>query len=247
MLLYDDHIPLDCLLELPAENKESFPLFILMHGFCGNKKEPLIEEMAHMLRAEGFATLRPDMYAHGESGGYFKELTVYKWISNAMCLVDYAAGQKQFSRIYLCGHSLGGLTALMAAAMEKDRIAGVIGLAPALSMPERARKGILMGTHFDPARVPESFMLWNRELGGNYVRIAQTIYPRQYLEDYTGPLLFVHGDADEIVPPDSSRTMVQYGKNAELSMIPGAGHDFEGRSQEAVAAARLWVKKQGAV
>lgn len=244
MVVYDDQVSIELLLELPTEEKNTYPLFIVMHGFCGNKEEALIERMASMMREEGFATLRPDLYGHGKSEGEFRELTVYKWVSNAMRLIDYARKKNQFSRIYLCGHSLGGLVALMTAAMEKDRIAGILGLAPALSMPERARKGILMGTCFDPARVPEEFVIWDRVLSGNYVRAAQSVYPEQYLRDYPGPVLLVHGDADAIVPLEASRTMMEYASRADLAVIPGAGHEFEGQLPEAVEAARAWVKKQ---
>ena len=242
MNLYRDQLPLEIALEFPEEKKDSYPLFIVMHGFCGNKEEALIEGMARMMREEGFATLRPDLYGHGKSGGVFKELTVLKWINDALFLIDYARSRKQFSHICLGGHSLGGLTAVMAAAMEKDRIAGVLGLSPALSMPERARKGILMGRTFDPDRVPEEFVIWERVLSGNYVRVAQTIYPEQYLKAYAGPLLFVHGDQDEIVPLESSRNMLQHRKRGELTIVPGANHDFEEHLPQAVEAARTWVK-----
>ena len=244
MLLYNDQIPLDVLLEMPPEGKTPCPLFIVMHGFCGNKEEALIQEMARMMREEGFATLRPDMYGHGKSGGDFRELTVHKWIADAMCLIDYAKSQHRFSRIYLCGHSLGGLTAVLCAAMERDYVAGVLGLAPALSMPDRARKGILMGKTFDPARVPEEFFIWERVLGGNYVRVAQTIYPEQYLETYAGPVFFLHGDKDEIVPLESSRTMLQHSKKPQLAVVSGANHEFEQHLTEAVEAARPWVQMQ---
>ena len=243
MILYRDQIPLDISLEFPKEKKESYPLFILMHGFCGNKEEALISGMARMMREEGFATLRPDLYGHGKSGGDFRELTVFKWISDALFLIDYARSREEFSRLYLGGHSLGGLTAVMAAAMEKDRVAGVLGLAPALSMPERARKGILMGGRFDPDRVPEKFIIWERVLSGNYVRVAQSLYPEQYLKAFSGPLLFVHGEEDEIVPLESSRSMLQHCEKGELAVVPGANHDFEQHLAEAVAAARPWVKK----
>lgn len=244
MNLYRDQLPLEIALEFPEEKKDSYPLFIVMHGFCGNKEEALIDGMARMMREEGFATLRPDMYGHGKSGGAFRELTVLKWINDALYLIDYVRSQKQFSRIYLGGHSLGGLTAVMAAAMEKDRIAGVLGLAPALSTPERARKGILMGGSFNPDRVPEEFVIWERVLSGNYVRVAQTIYPEQYLKAYAGPLLFVHGDQDEIVPLESSRNMLQHCKEGALALVPGANHDFEEHLAQAVEAARPWVQRQ---
>jgi pimeloyl-ACP methyl ester carboxylesterase len=47
---------------------------------------------------------------------------------------------------------------------------------------------------------------------------------REALADIRAPALVMHGDEDEIVTADEARTMADGLPNAELLMIPGAGH-----------------------
>ena len=241
LTIYDDAVPLHAKLALPEDGKETHPLVILLHGFTGDMEEAHIAAMARMMTELGFAVLRADLYGHGKSGGTFRDHTLYKWLSNILRLIDWAREKRVFSKILLCGHSQGGLAVLLAAAMERDRIAGVIALAPAVTIPERARKGTVLGLIFDPEKVPEEFEVWDDVLSGNYVRVAQTVHVEDALR-YKGPVLFVHGDADETIPAAASVKMAPQFQNAELVVIKGDSHCYDYHLDEAVAAAREWLR-----
>ncbi|MBQ4425040.1 MAG: alpha/beta fold hydrolase [Lachnospiraceae bacterium] len=240
MVIYDDGIALDFSLEIPEDGREKHPLVIIIHGLTGNREEAQLVTLSRKLGELGFATLRADLYGHGASGGAFRDHTVFKWISNIIKLIDYARGQRAFSRLFLCGHSQGGLAVLLAAAMERDRTDGVIALAPALTIPARARKGALFGLIFDPGRVPEEFEFSDGPLSGNYVRTAQLIHAED-AEKYEGPVLFIHGEADEIVPAEVSVRAAQRYKGAQLVIIPGDSHDFDRHADKAAQAAGEWL------
>ena len=161
-----------------------------------------------------------------------------------MTVTDYARSLDFVSDLYVCGHSQGGLAVMLAAAMHRDRIKGVVALAPALTIPAWAREGRVHGIRFDPARVPEEFEVGEPEpLGGNYVRAAQLVHPEDSLL-YEGPILFVHGDADATIPVKASIEYAGRFRDAELAVIPGDSHCYDYHLDEAVAAARDWLKRK---
>ena len=244
MTIYDDGIALDCIPDIPEKRTEDTPLMLVIHGYTGDKEEAHIAAMAQMFREQGFAVLRADMYGHGRSGGHFRDHTIWKWLSNITALIDYARKELHFRDIWLCGHSQGGLAVMLAAAMHRDRIKGIVALAPAVTIPERARRGEIFGHVFDPGRVPESFEVGEAEpLGGNYIRVAQLVRPEDSLL-YRGPILFVHGDADETIPVEASAEYAKRFENAELAVIGGDSHCYDFHLDEAVAAVRDWLARK---
>lgn len=240
MHIYDDKIPLEVKLDLPAGRTDDTPLMILLHGFTGHMEEPHITAMAEMMTGLGFAVLRAELYGHGRSGGTFHDHTIWKWLNNIMTLVDYARGELGYKEIWLAGHSQGGLSVLLAAAMERDRIKGVVALAPAVTIPAWARNGSAMRIDFDPVNVPDSFDLGEVSLGGNYIRAAQMIHAEDAFR-YEGPVIFVHGDADETIPVTASVEFSKHFRDAELVLIPGDTHCYDHHLDQALAAVRDWL------
>lgn len=245
MYILDDGIRLNAKLDMPKDKKEKCPLAIVIHGFTGHMEEKHITAVSGMLNEIGLATLRVDMYGHGKSDGEFRKHTLYKWLTNAMTVIDYARGLDFVTDLYLCGHSQGGLTVMLAAALKHDVIKGLIPMSPASMIPEGARQGELLGQHFDPDRIPDVLPAWNGQvLDGNYIRVAQTIHVEEAVARYAGPVLLVHGDADGAVPLQCSLDAAKAYKNAELSVIPGDGHCYELHLDQAVNAVRAWMVKQ---
>ena len=235
-----DGLRLSAVLDRPGEGKG--PLVIVIHGFTGYKEERHIVEVARALNELGFATLRADMYGHGESDGAFRDHTLYKWLTGGMALVDHARSLDWVTELYLCGHSQGGLTVMLLAALERDRISGVIPLSPAAMIPQKARDGELLGMTFDPAHIPEALpMEAGRSLGGNYIRAAQSIDVEAAIDRYTGPVLIVHGDADEAVPVQVGIDAAQRYRDCQLVLIPGDTHCYDRHLDQALDAVRAWM------
>lgn len=242
MEIMDDGIRLDARLDMPKGGADKCPLLIIIHGFTGYKEEPHLQAVADTANACGYAVLRADMYGHGKSGGTFRDHTLYKWLGNIMAVIDYARTLDFVTDIYLCGHSQGGLAAILAAAMERDVIAGLIPLSPAVMIPEGARQGELLGQRFDPVHIPDALPSWDgRDLGANYIRVAQTIDVSAAVARYEGPVLLVHGDADDAVPVRYGiETAKAYG-NAELVLVRGDDHCFGRHLDQMTAAVRAWL------
>ena len=85
----DDGIRLSLELERPEGNGPC-PLAIVLHGFTSAKDRPHTILAAEAMRAAGFATIRMDLYGHGESGGEFRKHTLWKWVSNVMAAISWA-------------------------------------------------------------------------------------------------------------------------------------------------------------
>ncbi len=245
MYIMDDGIRLNAKLDMPAEHGEKCPLVIVIHGFTGHMEERHITAVAETLNGIGFATLRVDMYGHGNSEGMFEDHTLYKWLTNALTVIDYGRGLDFVTDIYLCGHSQGGLTVMLAAAMKHDVVRGIIPMSPATVIPEGARRGTLLGRPFDPEHIPEELPVKEGfVLGGNYVRVAQTIHVEEAIGRFRGPVLLVHGTEDEAIPFACSVAAQKAYANAELVPIPGDTHCYDRHLDMAVDAVRQWMLRQ---
>ncbi len=245
MQIMDDGIALHAALELPRRRAERCPLVIVIHGFTGHMEERHITAVSETLNELGAATLRVDMYGHGGSGGEFRNHTLLKWMTNAVTVIDYARSLDFVTDLYLCGHSQGGLTAMLAAALKHDVIRGLLALSPGTVIPEGARRGNVLGVTFDPDHIPDEIVSpdgW--VLSGNHFRVAQMIRVEDAIDRFSGPVLLVHGDADATIPVQASVEAARRYRHAKLAIIPGDTHCYDHHLEEAVAAVRSWMQEQ---
>lgn len=247
MYIMDDGIRLNAKLDRPCNGGEKCPLVIVIHGFTGHMEERHIVAVSRTLNEIGFATLRVDMYGHGSSDGKFENHTLYKWLTNAMTVIDYARNLDFVTDIWLCGHSQGGMTVMLAGAMKHDVIKGLIPLSPAWMIPEGARNGTLLGRHFDPDHIPDVLPAWgDRGLSGNYVRVAQTIRVEEAIDRFDGPVLIVHGDRDEAVPVEYGIRAAERYRNGKLVIIPGDTHCYDHHLDQVLDAVKDWMRETAA-
>lgn len=245
MFIQDDGIRLSASLEMPEGNPGKCPLFIVIHGFTSCKERPHTLVACQAMRDAGYATLRADMYGHGKSGGDFRDHTLFKWISNIMTLIDNARRLDFVTKIWLSGHSQGGLAAALVAGMEPDRVSGLILRAPAFMIPDGARSGELLGESFDPEHVPDSVpTIKDLTLNGNYIRVAQTIHAEDAIDRFHGPVLILHGGDDDVVPVSCSEDAAKRYRNCELTVIPGENHSFEFHQDQMQELIRNWLTRQ---
>ena len=82
--------------------------------------------------ARGLGYVRFDYSGHGASSGRFEDGTIGAWAEDAIAIIDRVAD----GPLVLVGSSMGGWIMLLAALARPDRIAGLVGLAPAPDFTE---------------------------------------------------------------------------------------------------------------
>ena len=123
--------------------------------------------------ARGLGYVRFDYTGHGASSGRFEDGTIGAWAEDAIAIVDRVAD----GPLVLVGSSMGGWIMLLAALARPDRIAGLIGLAPAPDFTEA--------------------LIWNRlsdEERGELLRAGHLEQPSAYSEE---PTIITHALIEE--------------------------------------------------
>ncbi len=241
MYIYDDKTKLNAFLDMPKNGAKKCPLCVIIHGFTGHGEERHIVATQEAMNEIGIATLRVEMYGHGHSEGEFRNHTLHKWISNALAAFDYVRTLDFVTEVYLAGHSQGGLLSMLVAPMERDLIKILIPMSPAICIPKGARAGNLLGIPFDPVNIPKELAWDDRTLDGNYIRVAQSIDSDKAIEGYTGKVLLIHGDADEVVPYEDSVDAAKKYKNCEFVTIKGDNHCYDYHLDEVVDALKKYM------
>ncbi|MDO4805933.1 MAG: alpha/beta fold hydrolase [Coriobacteriales bacterium] len=245
-----DGVKIHAKLQMPDGVARRCPLAIVQHGLTGHMEEDHIVGVAAALQEAGVATLRVEMYGHGQTSGDFSRHTLLKWIDNMLAVIDYVKESKEFdfvSELYLCGHSQGGLLSMLVAALRPNDLAAIIPMSPAVVILDGAREGNLLGATFEPHNVPDRLSLGGDKahlyLCADYLRIAQHLHIEEAIVGYPGPVLLVHGTADAAVPVRYSIEAAKAYKNARLVLIDNDDHCYRKHLDQACAAVRDFVRE----
>ena len=132
-----ESITLSGTLTFPKNTSTPLPVVLLLTGsgpqdrdetLMGHKPFALI---ADTLTRAGFAVLRYDDRGVGKSTGYFAKASIQDLKNDALCAIRFLQQHPKIDtkRIYLLGHSEGGIIASMIAAQHQQDIAGIVLLA----------------------------------------------------------------------------------------------------------------------
>jgi pimeloyl-ACP methyl ester carboxylesterase len=190
---------------------------VFCHGWGGGTGT---DDLLEMLCARGYHVLRFHQRGYASSTGK-KDLA--KWAEDMGACAD--ALRPLAARVWAAGLSTGGSIALIAST-EQERFAGAIAMAPFCSLARVVEdnpqaRGILEG-HFGPLR-EEHFS------AADVVAKVRTLKK---------PVLLVHGTADESIPFEHSRVLLEaLGSGARLIAVENGDHLFKN-------ADRAWLVDQ---
>ena len=196
-------------------------LVILGHGLTGNKDRPQLVALATGLATRGWPCLRISYSGNGKSGGRFEDSCITKEMADLQAVLGVVPNDV---KVAYAGHSMGGAVGALTAARDM-RIFTLISLA---GMTHTAA---FVQREFADV-VPGAGLMWDEEehpLSEKFVDDLKSIESTlSAVETVTQPWLFIHGDADDLVPIQDSRDAYDAAiceKN--LIEIAGAGHSFE--------------------
>jgi pimeloyl-ACP methyl ester carboxylesterase len=108
------------------------PGVVFLPGFRSDMQGSKALALRDHCISTGRTLLRFDYSGHGESAGRFEDGTIGQWAADAIAVFDALAEGPQV----LVGSSMGGWIALLLARARPERIAGLIGIAPAPDFTE---------------------------------------------------------------------------------------------------------------
>jgi dipeptidyl aminopeptidase/acylaminoacyl peptidase len=194
---------------------------ILVHGHGGNRAQ-LLDDAA-ILVENGYGALLIDLRNSGgsEDGlttmGYLEILDV----GGALAFLS-AQPENDPQRIGLLGHSMGGATAILAAAQYPE-IKAVIAESSFTSVEDNISDSLQALTGLPPFPfAPLVVWFGEREAGLDISQVSPldrigAISPRA--------VLIVHGELDELIPARNAHQLfAAAGEPKELYVIPNAGH-----------------------
>lgn len=196
-------------------------LVVIGHGVTGNKDRPHLVALAEGLVERGWPCLRFSFAGNGESSGRFEDSCISKEVGDLQALLDRVPDDV---RIAYVGHSMGGAVGVLTAARDL-RIRALVCLA---GMTHTAA---FLTREFSDVVPGEGFM-WENEncpLSRAYADDLNGIHDTlAAAESLTQPCLFIHGEADDVVPAQDSRdAFAVVTSEKEIVMIPEAGHSFD--------------------
>lgn len=195
------------------DGKSKLPAVILSHGYGGTFDTTLAR--AYKFAKEGYVCYSYDFCGGSvasKSDGDFSKMTVDSEESDLNEVIKYISAQSFTDKkhIFLYGESMGGFISTVVASKQPSKIAGMILIYPALSIPTDC--------HYD------------RELTGraDFIATGEKYYGKEdeMFAKCTMPVLIFHGTIDLLVDISYSEHAVEVFPNAKLVKVPLGGHGF---------------------
>lgn len=213
---------------LPDQRKGKLPLVIMSHGFRGSHLGT--QAYAQQAYEAGYAVYSYDFAGSGDgsekqSDGNFLDMSVLTQAADLKAVFDQLRERPEIdqNQIYLMGESQGGFVSAYVAGQLSEQVAGLILFYPAFVLQDDAKERLAKYGYG-----PESRIVMGTQIGAIYNRDATSFDIYQEIMAYQKPVLIVHGDSDKIVPLSYSERAEEVYAQAELVVLPKAGHGFHG-------------------
>lgn len=204
----------------------SGPTVLWIGGFRSDMRGTKAMVLDAAARERGWAFIRYDHFAHGESSGDWTAATIGRWREDAIALVDSLDGP-----VIPVGSSMGGWVALLLALARPERMAGLVLVNPAQDFTERLMWPGL-ADHERQAILREGRAIIVEEGLGSYV-LTRTMFEeaRSWLlldgaVPIAAPTHILQGRADDVVPWRHAMALVERmgGGDVTLDLIEGGDH-----------------------
>ncbi len=190
-------------------------LCVLIHGFWGSPDQ--FDDLAAQLTLRGFAVLALLLPGHGSTGRDFAKYGVKDWENHVQ--TEIARYAPLYDKVYLIGHSMGGLLALSASLHPACRVAGVCLIFTPLKIQFLTSQALfghikmvllkshrdIRSTYFRAYSIGKTplwvYPLWLKTVCALYQLMRQTA---AQLSEVRVPVTLVHSASDETVAHKSA-------------------------------------------
>jgi uncharacterized protein len=217
---------------------------------------PFFGQFAGALAEAGFLVVRFDRRGFGQSGGRSESARLVDYADDVRTIVRWLGERKDVlrNRIAVVGHGDGGWVALLAAASERRRITAVATIGTPGStggdMLLEQQQAALEGLNLAPAEREQRIALqkqihaavatgkgWEnvpkamrREADTAWLQGLLAFDPAKTVANVRQPLLIVHGELDQQVPPAHAERLATLARrkdgppSVELVLVRGVDH-----------------------
>ena len=202
----------------------SSPTLLFLPGYASDMTGQKATAIDAFAAERGLGCLRLDYSGTGACGGEFADGTLANWVEEALAVLDSASP----GPVVLIGSSMGGWVALHLALRRPDRVAALMGIAPA---PDFTQWGFTESQK--QVIVREGLLEEENPYGGDPSRFYRAFWESgqelRLLEDPIAidcPVRLVHGEDDPNVPLDISNRLMKQLRSADvqLTTIKGGRH-----------------------
>jgi len=199
-------------------------MLVFLPGYMSDMEGSKAVALFNWCVANGRACLLLDYSGCGQSDGDFANGSLSQWRDEVVALID----AKTDGSVLLVGSSMGGWLMLLVGLILGERLAGMVGIAPAPDFSswgyDKEQKAQLTAgatVHEDnpyrPAPTPTPPKFWQD---------AQTHCMLNGKIALTCPVRLLHGEDDEDVPPDISILLMQalQSKDVQATLVKQGDH-----------------------
>jgi pimeloyl-ACP methyl ester carboxylesterase len=219
---------------IPANDGAPGPAVLLVHGWESARDRTL--PTAWFLHAAGFHVLTFDVRGHGLNAPETLPMSAGEFGTDALAGFHAMIDRPEVTGGAILGHSFGAIGSLLAAAAE-PRVAAVVATSTPADPIRLTRQTFRLARLPIPDPIAYPLAWWTSRVylqprGHRNSEVSASEAARRY----RGPILFIHGDADKVVPVShlgrleaaarGARDNDQNAGPVESLVIPGGEHSW---------------------
>lgn len=220
---------------------DKLPAAIVCHGL--GVTQDFARQYVNALAEIGYAVYSFDFCGGSISGsksdGETTDMSVLTELEDLRAVIEYVKSLPYTDdSLLLMGCSQGGFVSGITAARNPGLVDKLVLFFPAINIPDDARAGRMLMAKFDPENIPEIIDAVVMKLGRRFAADVIDMDSFAELKPYSGPVLIVHGTADQAVPVEYSKRLDEIYANSTLVLIENGDHGFT-EEQDVIAIEKL--------
>jgi len=216
---------------VPKGSKGKLPLIVLPHGGPASYDYMQFDWWAQFLARKGYLVLQPNFRGSSGFGATHENLGDGEWgramqddVSDGVKVL-IKAGHVDENKVCIMGASYGGYSALAGGAFSPELYRCVISVAGVSDIPRMLSD---VKTRHGSQHWVNRY--WKEVIGDSKSEREKLkdISPSKFADNFTAPVLLIHGKDDTVVPFRQSkimhRALLKAGKKSELVTLKGEDH-----------------------